>query len=123
MRLFLTAFGLAVACSMPPEPSAGEVDEPAGEPRSAAVTAEPVDPPPPPLDPESACGRAEACCQAFAEVTPHVEVASACAGPREVFEDDDADARCERMVEGWRVALETHEGVDVPDTCGASANH
>jgi len=74
----------------------------------------------PTLDPETPCGRALTCCRAFAEVTPHVDPAAACAGPIEATHYDDADARCDRLRIGWRVALEDHEGVEPPDACSAS---
>jgi len=75
----------------------------------------------PVLEPGSPCGRALACCRAFAEVTPHVDPAAACAGAIEAAQFDDADARCDRLRIGWRVALEDHEDVDPPEACSAPA--
>ena len=69
-----------------------------------------------PLDPDSACGRAEACCRAFAAAIPNVVAESACVGPREVHERADADVRCDAMRAGWREALTLQTG-EAPDAC------
>lgn len=88
------------------------------EPRAGAPREEPPreiahDEPPPPepeparveLDPATACGRALACCRAFAATLPHVVESSACAGVYEASDTADPDGRCDLMKEGWRQAL------------------
>mgnify|MGYP001263559802 CR=1 FL=1 len=114
MRGLWVAF--AIACSMPPEPS--------GPAARAEVVAPPLPepsereaPPRAPLDPSSPCGRAERCCVEFAAVTPHVRAEVACAEPAEVAELADGAARCERMLIGWRAALERHADAEVPEAC------
>ncbi|MCB9597269.1 MAG: hypothetical protein H6719_31380 [Sandaracinaceae bacterium] len=118
MRSLWIAF--AIACSMPPDPIPEPVPEPLEAPAPHEV-AEHEDPPParPTLDPDTTCGRAERCCHAFAEAMPHVVVESACAEPGEVAELEDADARCGRMIEGWRTALDRRDGVDPPEVCAS----
>lgn len=69
-----------------------------------------------PLDPDTACGRAEACCRAFAAAMPNVVAESACVGPREVHERADADARCDAMRAGWSEALTLRSG-EAPEAC------
>ncbi len=71
------------------------------------------------LDPATTCGRAQACCRAFAAATPNVVSASACAETVEAAEREDADARCERMIVGWRIALDRNADVEPPPTCAA----
>ncbi|HJL18104.1 MAG TPA: hypothetical protein RMH99_20745, partial [Sandaracinaceae bacterium LLY-WYZ-13_1] len=70
-------------------------------------------------DPGSACGRALACCRAYAEAVPNVVADSACAGPAEVADRPDADARCRAMAAGWRETLALLPDVDPPEACGA----
>lgn len=109
----------AIACSMPPEPSERGA-------RAEVVAPRPPEPseraeaPRAPLDPDSPCGRAERCCAAFAAVTPHVRVEVACAEPAEVADLADGAARCERMVIGWRAALERHADLEVPEDCASA---
>ena len=115
MRGLWIAF--AVACSMPPEaPAAPPPGLDGPTPHEADGHPEP-DPPPPALDPSTVCGRAQACCRAFAEVTPNVAADVACAEPADAAGAADADARCERMIIGWRAALELHDGLEMPDAC------
>ena len=75
---------------------------------------------PPPLDPESPCGRAARCCRAWASEMPNVEGDVACAGPAEDASAPDAAARCQRMLTGWREALVLmHPDDALPDACAA----
>ena len=93
-------------------PSAAEAETPEGrveEPEASAL---------PTLDPETACGRALACCEAFAAAFENVVASSACRGPVDASEAEDAAARCDRMTLGWRVALERHETASPPTACG-----
>lgn len=60
----------------------------------------------PHIDPDTACGRALACCRAFCGAFPNVVENSACAGVYEALESPDPDARCRAMCAGWRQALE-----------------
>jgi len=71
------------------------------------------------LSPGSPCGRAAACCEAYAEAFGNVVAASACAGPVEAAAREDADARCDRMREGWRLALAHHAAAEPPAACAA----
>lgn len=103
---------LLVGCSSSPEPAAPpdpapELAEPTEEPRAIEV----------PLDPDSECGRARLCCEAYARAIAGVVAASACVGPAEVAGEPDAAARCDRMREGWRVALEHHPDEEPPEAC------
>ena len=119
MKTLLFAF--AVACSSPPNdtPSpATPLHEPDGPVPHEASQHRPLEAPPT-LDQATTCGRAQTCCRAFAAVTPNVVAASACAEPVEVAEHEDADERCERMIIGWRVALEHHVDVEPPPACAA----
>ena len=106
----------AVACSVPqdapriPPEIEGPLPHEASE-HSAFAEPEPE------LDLSSVCGRAEVCCHAFANATPNVVAQSTCAGPREAAAQPDADARCERMMLGWRTALERNEDVELPSEC------
>lgn len=94
----------------------------AAEPRptEGAQESEPAEVAPtdlPTLDPSSVCGRARACCEAYAEAVPNVVVDSACAGPGEVAADPDSDARCRAMIAGWRETLRLLPEVDPPPAC------
>jgi hypothetical protein len=97
--------------------------EPGAAPAEGAEAPAPREREPPPepsavvLDPTSPCGRARACCRAYAEAIPHVDDAVACVGPAEVAGAPDADARCARMVEGWREALERLREGGAPAAC------
>lgn len=110
----------AIACSMPPDPPEVIPAEPfdGPTPHEHGEHAAP-EPPRAPLDPATTCGRAEACCAAFAEVTPHVALDTACAEPHAAASLPDADARCARMIRGWRTALEQHEGLAMPEACAS----
>ncbi|MEZ4340509.1 MAG: hypothetical protein R3B82_28140 [Sandaracinaceae bacterium] len=108
----------AVACSMPPDPPATPGPEPLGGPVPHEATEHPEPLPSlPALDPSTVCGRAQRCCQAFAAITPNVAADIACAEPADAATAEDADARCGRMIIGWRAALEAHEGAEIPDEC------
>lgn len=115
-------FVLAAACSAPtpatPEPAshapAGPTPHESSDHRPIVVAEPALES----LDADTSCGRAQACCRAFAAATPHVDAASACAETVEVAELADADERCERMTIGWRVALEHNREVDPPAACG-----
>ena len=99
-----------------PAPTGGaEVERPTPpeEPPAEPEPAEPV------LDPETVCGQARACCEAFAAAIPNVVVRSACRGPIDASADADADARCEAMRAGWREALALHSAAEPPPECGA----
>ena len=102
--LALTALLVALGCS-----GANRAEPRASAPREAPHEARPAEPEPEParveLDPATACGRALACCRAFAATLPHVVETSACAGVYEASDTDDPDGRCDRMKEGWRQAL------------------
>lgn len=103
---------------MPPDAAPAPAPEPLGGPVPHEATEHPERAPElPALDPESVCGRAQACCRAFAEVTPNVDASAACAEPADAAGAEDADARCRRMIIGWAAALEAHEGVEVPEVC------
>jgi len=104
----------AIACSVPQEPptSTSVLEEPALE--TATEDTPEADAP---LDPSSACGRAEVCCRAFAAAISDVVEASACSGPREASSTSDADARCERMSAGWRETLERLPSAPPPPEC------
>ena len=104
LPIALAALLVALGCSGVTEPrasaprpreEAASREEPAPEAELARV--EP--------DPDSACGRALACCRAFAVTLPHVIEASACAGVYEAADTADPDRRCDAMKEGWRQAL------------------
>lgn len=69
------------------------------------------------LDPDSVCGRALACCEAYAAAIPNVVPEAACAGPAEATADADADERCRRMIAGWRETLELLPDVEPPPSC------
>lgn len=105
---------LALACS-----GANGAEPPPIQPRSEEPAPEPPPEPEPAVsptraepDPDSACGRALACCRAYASAVPDVVESSACAGVFEAAETG-ADARCDAMKEGWRQVL-THlsDGTD-----------
>ena len=90
-------------------------------PRAPGTDTEPEadEPEPPvlaPLEPSSVCGRAQACCRAFVEVTPNARLGAACAGPAEAsaLEDDEA---CERMRRGWAQVLALRADVEAPGAC------
>ena len=105
---------LLLGCSPAAEPAS------APEPEPAPVLAEPTPEPSAPevaLDPDSECGRARACCEAYADAIAGVVAASACIGPGEAADAPDADARCERMREGWRAALAHHPEIEPPEAC------
>ena len=109
----------AIACSVPqdaPEPPT-ELEGPAPHEATEHSAREATDGLS--LDPDTACGRALACCRAFAEATPNVLAEHACVGPAEASTADDADERCARMTEGWRVALERNPDVEPPGACSA----
>ncbi len=112
MRATLAAL-LLLGCSSGAAPTAAD-PEPAAELPEPTPEARPAEAP---LDPDSSCGRARACCEAFADAIPNVRSASACAGPGEAASAPDGDARCERMRDGWRAALEHHPRVDPPQPC------
>ena len=104
--LLLGCSSAAEPASVPePEPPP-ELAEPTPEPAAAAT-----------LDPDSPCGRARACCEAYADAFAGVVAASACVGPAEAVEAPDADARCARMREGWREALSHHPEIEPPEAC------
>lgn len=112
-------FAFAVACSVPQE-APPERPSRVSPPTPHEATAHAPFEPPPSLDPTTVCGRALACCRAFARATPHVSATSACAETFEVAELEDADARCGRMQLGWRAALEVREDLEPPEACSAS---
>lgn len=106
----------AIACSVPPE---APVSSPVLR-RPAPLEAPEHSPLPEPeavLDPATMCGRAEACCRAFAAAVPNVVEESACAGPADAAGAGDADGRCERMMAGWRTVLERHPDAEPPPEC------
>ncbi|MFK7991828.1 MAG: hypothetical protein AB8I08_37775 [Sandaracinaceae bacterium] len=124
MRLWLlTALMVMGACSgeeraaETPATMGDERAEPAPPPELAPAPApsEPL----PTLDEDTACGQALLCCRAFAEAVPHVVESSACVGPFEAAEAEDADAQCALMQAGWREAL-FHATGEPPASCGAS---
>jgi hypothetical protein len=105
--LAVTALLVALGCS-----GANSGEPRASDPRREetarmAPREEPAPEPAPRVEPEpeSACGRALACCRAYAGAVPHVVEASACAGVYEAGDTTDPDARCDAMKEGWRQAL------------------
>ncbi|HEY8432256.1 MAG TPA: hypothetical protein VIL20_27980 [Sandaracinaceae bacterium] len=76
---------------------------------------EPAAPSLPDPDPASTCGRALACCRAYAAAIPDVVEDSACRGVREAASEGNADARCRAIAEGWRQALALRGGA--PEEC------
>ncbi len=114
-QLFWLSAWLVLGCSGGAEPRVERMPEPSDE----ASTVEPApvaEPAAPELDPGSACGRALACCRAYAGAIEDVVESSACAGPSEASEAPDADARCDAMKEGWRDAL-IHLRGEPPEAC------
>jgi hypothetical protein len=119
--LAITALLVALGCSGAsrgePRSSAPRIRE---EPLREATHEEPASEPEPPrveLDPATACGRALACCRAFAGFVPHVVESSACAGVYEASDTADPDGRCDLMKEGWRQAL-----ANLPDAPADACN-
>lgn len=112
MRALVLALVLT-GCSSGAEPVSAEPREPdLPEPTEPASGVDG-----PPLDPHSECGRALACCEAYADAIENVVASSACVGPREASTAPDAGERCERMRDGWREALEHHPRAEVPEVC------
>jgi hypothetical protein len=92
------------------------------EPRHATEPASPSEPTPsgeedavPEPDPSSTCGRALACCRAYARAIPDVVEQSACSGVLDAAPTPQAEPRCRAMATGWRQALELL--VEAPDAC------
>lgn len=113
----LVAFGCSGANGDhdPQEPSDPVADEDPGSP--------PVEEDPrPPVDPDTVCGRALACCRAYAAAIPNVVEESACAGIYDAIEGPSPDASCARMSRGWREALaRMSEDGSAPPECGDGA--
>lgn len=65
-------------------------------------------------EPSSTCGRALACCRAYAAAIPDVVEASACRGVFEAASSED-ERRCRAMTRGWGEAL-ARLG-DAPEAC------
>ncbi len=84
----------------------GAEPRPLPETQPAPEAPEPSEPAEVELDPSSPCGRALACCHAYASAIPDVVEDSACRGPGEAHALADADRRCRGMSAGWREALE-----------------
>lgn len=118
----MTALLVMGACSG--EERTSEAPATVGDERTAP-TATPEPPPPAPseplptLDEGTTCGQALRCCRAFADAVPNVVESSACAGPFEAAEAEDAEARCALMQAGWREAL-FHATGEPPASCGDS---
>ncbi|MCZ7687298.1 MAG: hypothetical protein M5U28_54605 [Sandaracinaceae bacterium] len=89
-----------------PEPAEVPAEPPAGPSAREEELPEP--------DPSSTCGRALACCRAYAAAIPDVVEASACRGVFEAASAED-ERRCRAMSRGWREAL-ARLG-DAPEAC------
>lgn len=111
----MTTMGACASEAPPPDPVPTVGDEQTSVPPTEPAAPSPE--PRPTLDAQTACGHALRCCRAFADTLPNVVESTACAGPFEAADAEDADARCTRMQEGWREAL-LHATGEAPATCG-----